>query len=108
MAIQIDKMGDSSRKLAVMFECSRCKKVVTLPFKNVVKFRCKESAFENDVAELSNMTLPDGWQTHCFYKLFCPKCAEAYERFMLPPERTEDADDASYVCSAFEGRKDAY
>lgn len=64
----------SGRELAVIFTCSRCKAKQVLLYKDVMKGEHYDY--------LRNSLLPDGWDSHGYSQIFCPRCVKEYQDFM--------------------------
>jgi hypothetical protein len=72
----------SGRIRAIAFYCQRCKKI---------EFRLvTEEMIKHSEDNLQCYTPPDGWEDH-FYGLLCDKCNEAYKKFMLNEELTDES-----------------
>lgn len=80
--MQIDRFEQNGRTLMVQFECRRCKKTALKSFEKCL--------FDTDgYRNMTDFSPPPGWRDGGFYyPLFCPECAEKYDRFM----RGEDVD----------------
>lgn len=75
--MDITKFETHGRRLLVEFTCARCKTTVVRPLED-----CIEEVAEC-YRDLYDLQPPVGWEDGGFYyKLFCPKCKEAYKRFM--------------------------
>ena len=75
--MKITNYETHGRKLLVEFKCRRCETTAIRPLEECVK-ECVDG-----YRDLYDLHPPEGWERGGFYyPMFCPKCKEAYERFM--------------------------
>ena len=73
--MKIDRFEANGRRLMVEFKCRRCKITAIRPLETCLS--------EVDYNSLTDLRPPADWDDGgFFYPLFCPKCAEAHEKFM--------------------------
>lgn len=74
--MEIKAFETHGRKLLVEFRCYRCKTTATRPFEECIgEIECYQNLYD--------LRPPKEWKHGGFYyPMFCPKCKEAYDRFM--------------------------
>ena len=74
--MEIKEFEGFDRKLMVEFSCRRCKTKAYKPLFDCLPNDCP-------VRDLSDLKAPEEWKDGGFYyPIFCPECAEKYEKFM--------------------------
>lgn len=75
--MNIDPRETHGRRLLVEFKCRRCKAVAVRPLVDCLADE------HTSASHLYDLSPPKEWRDGGFYyPMFCPKCAEAYDRFM--------------------------
>lgn len=75
--MEINNYETHGRKLLVEFKCYRCETTVTRPLEACMQ---EQKECHQDLYDLAP---PKDWRDGGFYyPTFCPKCAEAYKKFM--------------------------
>lgn len=73
--MQITKYSDNGRTFAVIFECRRCRTTAARTLEECMK--------ECEYNFITDLRPPKEWRDGGFYyPIFCPECAEKYDRFM--------------------------